>query len=96
MIVDMSQVSIAELRQNPTPAFDAVARGETVEVTRYRRVIGRIVPAATPRAQGPTGSEIMAAFAALPPDETGWAEELEEQRRDFDAEWSDPWQDAGR
>jgi len=65
LIVDMRQVSIAELRQNPTPAFDAVARGETVEVTRYRQVIGRIVPAVTPRPAGPTGSEVMAAFAAI-------------------------------
>lgn len=89
----MARVTIAELRQNPNPAFDAVARGETVEVTRYRRVIGRIVPAVPPRKR-PSGAAVMAAFSALPADDTGWAEELQAHRNDLDTQWVDPWDGA--
>src|SRR5690625_4272954 len=55
--VDMKSLSIGQLRQNLTVAFDEVERGETVIVTRYRKEIGRIVPGGPPR-RAPTGPEV--------------------------------------
>jgi antitoxin (DNA-binding transcriptional repressor) of toxin-antitoxin stability system len=90
-IIYMMTVSIAELRQNPTPAFDAVEAGNTVIVTRYRKEIGRIVP---PRRRRPvSGEEVMAVMRATPllPDDT-WAADLAADRAAFDAQWRDPWE----
>jgi len=72
----MLSVSIAELRQNPAPALDAVARGQELTVTRYRRPVARIVPATRPQVRG---TDVMAALAASPVD-PGWARDLEAER----------------
>lgn len=85
----MRTVTIAELRQNPTPTFDAVERGETVVVTRYRKEIGRIVP---PRRQQVSGSEVMEALRRTPLPDASWAADLEAERAAVDTEWSDPWE----
>jgi prevent-host-death family protein len=42
---DMTSVSVRELQQNLKSVLERVERGETVEVTRRRRVIGRLSPA---------------------------------------------------
>ena len=90
MVVDMRSVSIAELRQNPNPAFDAVEHGETVIVTRYRKEIGRIVP---PQRRRPvTAAEAMAVYDKAPLSDNSWAEEVARDRADLDAEWRDPWE----
>ncbi|ACZ31633.1 prevent-host-death family protein [Xylanimonas cellulosilytica DSM 15894] len=86
----MRTVSIAELRQNPNPAFDAVERGETVIVTRYRKEIGRIVP--PKRRRPPTGREVMEAMRRSPLSDNSWAEDLARDRAAFDDEWRDPWE----
>lgn len=92
MMFDMNSVSIAELRQNPTPVLDAVEHGETYVVTRYRKEIARIVP---PRARRPvSAAAAMAVYDdALLPD-TSWAEEVAADRVAFDAETTDPWGDG--
>jgi len=41
----MKTVSVRELQQNLKHVLERVERGETVEVTRRRRVIGRLSPA---------------------------------------------------
>jgi antitoxin (DNA-binding transcriptional repressor) of toxin-antitoxin stability system len=88
----MRTISIAELRQNPNPAFDAVERGETVVVTRYRKEIGRIVPPA--RRRPVTGDEVMEAMRRTPLSDNSWAEELARDRAEFDADWRNPWDRA--
>lgn len=35
---------MAQLRQNPTPALDAVQQGESFTVTKHQRPIARLVP----------------------------------------------------
>lgn len=40
----MRSITVAELRQNPTDALNAVESGETYVVTRHRREIARLVP----------------------------------------------------
>lgn len=91
MIVDMNTVSIAELRQNPTPVLDAVEHGETYVVTRYRKEIARLVPPVGRRAV--SGQKVMAALRQTPLDDNAWADELAADRAAFDAEWVDPWGD---
>ena len=41
----MEQVPVRELNQDTAGVLARVERGETVEITRHGRVIGRIVPA---------------------------------------------------
>ncbi|MEV1293270.1 type II toxin-antitoxin system prevent-host-death family antitoxin [Pseudonocardia sp. NPDC049635] len=41
----MEQVAMRELNQDTAAVLARVERGETVEITRHGRVIGRIVPA---------------------------------------------------
>lgn len=41
----MKTVTVAELRQNPTPALDAVAAGASLTVTKHRRPVAMLVPA---------------------------------------------------
>jgi antitoxin (DNA-binding transcriptional repressor) of toxin-antitoxin stability system len=70
----MRTVSIAELRQNPTPVLDAAEAGETTVVTRYRKPIAEIKPfqIRTPSphlgwpGNGPSGREIMSAMKKMP------------------------------
>lgn len=40
----MKAITVTELRQNPTPALDAVARGESLIVTKHLRPVARLVP----------------------------------------------------
>lgn len=89
MIVDMNTVSIAELRQNPTPVLDAVEHGETYVVTRYRKEIARIVP---PQVRRPvTAAAAMAVYDVAPLTDDSWAQEIAADRAAFDAETTDPW-----
>lgn len=83
----MKTISVGQLRQNPTPAFDAVERGETFLVTRHRREIGRLVPSP---ARTPVTAEDYLAVLRRAPLDAEWATELAETRGDFDAE-RDPW-----
>ena len=85
----MNSVSIAELRQNPTPVLDAVERGETYVVTRYRKEIARLVPAVD--RQPVSGRDVMAALRRTPLEDSSWADEVTADRAAFDAEWVDPW-----
>ena len=81
----MTSITIAELRQNPSPALDAVEHGQTMSVTRYRKPIAYLVPAARPAV---SGADAMRALAITPVD-SEWATQLEDQR-DAD-ETDDPW-----
>lgn len=38
-------ISVGELRQNPTTALNAVAAGDSYDVTKHNQVIARLVPA---------------------------------------------------
>jgi prevent-host-death family protein len=40
----MKHVSVRELQQNIKQVIDAVERGETIDVTRRRRVVARLAP----------------------------------------------------
>ena len=44
----MKEISVAELRQNPTAALDDVAAGETYVVTRHRRPVAQLAPVEEP------------------------------------------------
>jgi prevent-host-death family protein len=43
----MERIPVRELNQDTAGVLARVERGETVEITRHGKVIGRIVPAAT-------------------------------------------------
>lgn len=44
----MKEISVAELRQNPTAALNEVAAGEVYLVTRHRHAIARLLPVEEP------------------------------------------------
>jgi prevent-host-death family protein len=48
----VTEVPIRELNQRTAQVLARVERGETVEITRHGRVIGRIVPAGDARPAG--------------------------------------------
>jgi antitoxin (DNA-binding transcriptional repressor) of toxin-antitoxin stability system len=76
-------ISVGQLRQNPTAALDALERGEEFEITRHRKVIGRLVPAQPIRFV--SGEEFMATLRATPLSDDSWSEELRQDRAAFDA-----------
>jgi len=82
----MSTISIAELRQNPAPALNAVEHGQVLTVTRYRRAVARIVPVARSVVRG---GDVMRALALTPVDDQ-WAIELDAERSADRA--VDPWE----
>jgi len=82
----MFSISVAELRQNPAPALDAVARGQALTVTRYRRPVARLVPTARPPVRG---ADVMGVLASTPVD-SQWAQQLEAERSTDRA--VDPWE----
>jgi prevent-host-death family protein len=49
----MNSLSVRELQQNIKQVMDRVQRGESIEVTRRRRPVARIVPVAAPAAAAP-------------------------------------------
>lgn len=49
----MDSLSVRELQQNIKQVMDRVQRGETVEVTRRRRPVARIVPVSRPATAEP-------------------------------------------
>jgi antitoxin (DNA-binding transcriptional repressor) of toxin-antitoxin stability system len=86
--MDMTTVSIAELRQNPAPALAEVERGKLLTITRYRKPIATITPLARSKV---SGIDVMKALALCPVDEQ-WSEELEALRSQDRA--IDPWDEA--
>lgn len=40
----MKSITVAELRQNPTPALNEVAEGESLVITKHRRPVAKLVP----------------------------------------------------
>jgi prevent-host-death family protein len=58
----MERVPMRELNQDTAGVLARVERGETVEITRHGRVIGRIVPAAAGELD-----DLVAAGRVIPP-----------------------------
>jgi antitoxin (DNA-binding transcriptional repressor) of toxin-antitoxin stability system len=85
----MKQISVAQLRQNPSAALADVEHGETYIVTRYRREIARLTP--PPGPPRPVTGEDLARILAETPVDPGWAEELARDRAADRAR--DPWED---
>lgn len=85
----MKRVSVGQLRQNPAPVIEQIERGESVALTRYRKIIGTISPSA-PTPRRPSGAEAMEAFAERSYPDDGWLEELRALREDD--EIVDPWE----
>jgi antitoxin (DNA-binding transcriptional repressor) of toxin-antitoxin stability system len=86
----MATISVGQLKQNPSAALDALERGESYVITRYRRPVGMLTPLAAPRAPV-TGAEVMELLRRTPVD-AGWAGDLEEFRAS--AAVGDPWEQA--
>lgn len=82
------QISVAQLRQNPTAAFDAVEHGEEVLITRNRRQIGKLVPVDKPR-KPVTAEQARALYAEAPLIDDSWADEVSEAREESTTR--DPW-----
>lgn len=86
----MKELSVAELRQNPSPALDDVERGETYVITRYRRQIGMLVPMPSAGRHLVTAADAATVYARTPLTDD-WAAELQHDRATV-AE--DPWVDV--
>lgn len=82
-----TELTLRELRQNPTSALDAVEDGEVVVITRRNRPVADLVPHR--RRSGATPSEFAALLTNYTVDE-GWAREFQDQRSE---ESRDPWGD---
>ncbi|WP_291280248.1 type II toxin-antitoxin system Phd/YefM family antitoxin [Galactobacter sp.] len=52
----METISVAQLRQNPTAALDAVQQGESFTVTKHQRPIARLVPVDSGEAISPAAA----------------------------------------
>jgi prevent-host-death family protein len=83
----MASVGIRELRQNASEVVRRVEGGEEIDVTVNGRLAARLVPPPSPRppsarSQPLTWSEFAQAMAEVPPDTTGWAEEIYAARDD--------------
>jgi len=90
----MKTVSIADLRQNPTPALDAVEAGESVLITRYRKPIAEINPHNVTRLpqRAPSGRQIMDAVNRLSKlTETTWGRDVSRCNQDATENWVNPW-----
>ena len=89
----MSSVGIRELRQSASEVIRRVESGEEIDVTVNGRLAARLVPAADagPRSRTIRSAAFLARVAELPPDGTGWAEELRRSRDDDPL--IDPWAD---
>ena len=86
----MKEITVAELRQNPTAALVEVEAGETYVVTKHRRPVARLVPAedgevvsrlSPPRDPGPS------ALADRPRADLHTYEETEALLADLASEW---------
>jgi len=77
-------ISVGQLRQNPTAALDALERGEEFEITRHRKVIGRLVPANPIRFV--TWERFKQILDATPLADDSWWEEIKADRAAEDAE----------
>ncbi|WP_440712584.1 type II toxin-antitoxin system Phd/YefM family antitoxin [Gordonia sp. FQ] len=82
------QISVAQLRQNPTAAFDAVEHGEEVLITRNRRIVGKLVPIGEPRARV-TAEQAKAVYADAPLSDDSWVSEVDTARAESTSR--DPW-----
>ena len=84
----MEQLTLAQLRQNPSAALRAVeTEGAEFQITNHGRPVARLVPIA------PTGiasAAATAAFAASFHPDPEWAAELEAERA-LDSS-TDPWE----
>lgn len=80
----MKTISVGQLRQNPTAALDALERGEEFEITRHRKVIGRLVPANPIRFV--TWERMQEIIKATPLSDDSWWEEIKANRAAEDAE----------
>lgn len=91
----MKTVSVGELRQNPTAAFDAVEQGESLIVTRHARPFAQLVPLRASRQRGPSGADLAEWVSSAPfepVDFSAWQAELAADRAVIDAELpQDPW-----
>lgn len=91
----MRSVSVGELRQNPTAAFDAVENGETLVVTRHNRPFAQIAPLREPRVRRRSGSEVMEwlqRHPLEPVDTSSWRAAVQADRAALDDQSSqDPW-----
>ena len=77
-------ISVGQLRQNPTAALDALERGEEFEITRHRKVIGRLVPANPIRFV--TWGRMQDVIRATPLRDDSWWGEIESDRALEDVE----------
>lgn len=82
-------ITVAELRQNPTEALNAVEAGETYLVTRHNRPIARLVPVyewPRPRVvkrakEGPVD------FSGMPDWDVKTANSIDELLEEMKSEW---------
>ena len=87
----MESVGIRELKQNASEVVARVERGETIDITVQGRRVAQLVPVGPrPLRRWVPGSELAAALADLPPDQTGWLEEWYRSRDDDPL--IDPWE----
>lgn len=79
-------ISVAHLRQNPTPALREVEAGAVYDITLQGRKIARLVPA-EPARRGVRAEEARRLFET--PTDTNWASEIESSRESERVR--DPW-----
>ncbi len=80
----MEKLTIRELSRETAAVLDRVERGETIEVTRGRRVIAKVVPVQAEEEQGDAWSEHIRWFRAASgkrPPRTDPIDEVIRQRR---------------
>ena len=92
----MESVGVRELRQNASKVIRRVEAGEEIEVTVQGRPAARLVPISSrqERVRCMPWSEVKKRLVGMPPDTTGWLEELRAMRDDDPM--IDPWERAGR
>lgn len=83
----MKTITVGELRQNPTQMLDDVAQGETYQITRHGREVGRIVPPGPGVQLIPAKNKGGMRLTDLEPVELKTASSVDELLEDMKGEW---------
>jgi antitoxin (DNA-binding transcriptional repressor) of toxin-antitoxin stability system len=85
----MRTMTATEASRNFSDLLDAIARGETVTITRGHHAVAEIRPA-----RRRTGADLRAALENIPPPDDRFAENIAGAMALVSSEGNDPWADA--
>ena len=83
----MKEITVGQLRQNPTAMLAEVEAGGTYTITRHNHVIGRIVPPNAESVLLPAKRQGGSSLASIPPHEVRTAPSVDALIDEMRGEW---------